>query len=283
MNCKHVQELLPLYVGRDLEEKQAQLVSVHLESCAECASSADEYRETRKLLQVFSPPPVNEAVYAGIRQRVLREIEREPDPPALPRLIASMFGPRLGWAVATALLIAVSALAFYFIANRQPILTIDQQQLAGNDQAGERTTPDDQQIARPGPESAATPSYSPKQNDLPQRKSTGRSRAQNSAIARLVDQTHGRMVPGAVLNLSKSVAVDTPETRSLTTESSLGNNLAEHDTIPTRQSATPEKTLRVEMQTKDRNIRIIWFSHPPTKQNSPGKSFKGTPEVRSDV
>jgi hypothetical protein len=36
-----------------------------------------------------------------------------------------------------------------------------------------------------------------------------------------------------------------------------------------------EKTLRVEMQTKDRNIRIIWFSNQLTKQDSPSESSKG--------
>ena len=46
--------------------------------------SADEYRETRQLLQLFAPPPFSEAVYAGIRQRVLREIGRESSAPTLP-------------------------------------------------------------------------------------------------------------------------------------------------------------------------------------------------------
>jgi hypothetical protein len=283
MNCEHVEKLLPLYVGRDLEDKRAKLVSAHVESCAECASLADEYRETRKLLQVFSPPPVSEAVYAGIRQRVLREIGREPEPAALPRLLTLVFGPRLGWAVATMVLIAVSALAFYFIANRRPILTIDEQQLAGNSRAVERTTPDDRQVVRPGPESAVTPSYSLKENDRPQRASTGRNRSRSSAIARSADQTNGGSVPSDAVDSRTPAAVDTPDVRSLAAGASLGNNLAEHNTSPMLDSTIPEKTLRVEMQTKDRNIRIIWFSHPPTKQNSPGKSFKAIPEVRSDV
>jgi predicted anti-sigma-YlaC factor YlaD len=50
MNCKDVQELLPLYVGGDLKEKRARPVTEHVQSCADCAGSADEYRESRQLL-----------------------------------------------------------------------------------------------------------------------------------------------------------------------------------------------------------------------------------------
>ena len=37
MNCKQTEELLPLYTGRDLEEKHAILVTEHLKTCAGCA------------------------------------------------------------------------------------------------------------------------------------------------------------------------------------------------------------------------------------------------------
>jgi hypothetical protein len=53
------------------------------------------------------------------------------------------------------------------------------------------------------------------------------------------------------------------------------NNLAEPDVVPARDPAISEKTLRVEMQTKDPNIRIIWFTPQPTKQASPSKFSKG--------
>src|SRR5688572_19327466 len=115
MNCNHVLELLPLYVGGDLEEKRAKLITAHVQACAVCAGSADEYRETRQLVQQFAPPQFSEAVYTVIRQSVLREVGRESISPTLPQLVASWFRMRLTWAVAPALLIAVSVLAFYFI------------------------------------------------------------------------------------------------------------------------------------------------------------------------
>ena len=274
MNCKHVQELLPLYVGRDLEENRAKQVTTHVQSCAECASSADEYRKSQRLLQLFAPPPFSEATYAGIRQRVLREIERESTAPTLAQLFASLFRPRLRWAVATALLLAVSVLALYSIANRKN----DRRQLADNRRTVDQTKRDEQKTARSrGPESAVSPSSS--NNDGPRLASTGNKGA-DMTIAGSVDHTHEsqrRRSPGAAAGRTMSVTVNTRDTRSMTAEvSPAGNNLAEPDTVPARDPLPSEKTLRVEMQTKDRNIRIIWFSHQRTKQDS---SFKSSDSI----
>ena len=75
MKCKQVEELLPLYAGRELAEKRATLVSEHLQTCVACARVADEYRESIQLTEQFAPPVLNDAVFAALRQRVLSEIE----------------------------------------------------------------------------------------------------------------------------------------------------------------------------------------------------------------
>jgi anti-sigma factor RsiW len=248
MNCRHVQELLPLYVGRDLEEKRAQQVTAHVQSCAECASCADEYRETRQLLQQFAPPSFSDAMYGGIRQRVLREIERESTAPTLAQLFASLVRPRLRWAVATALLLAVSMLAFYFIANQKNDRQQNKQQMVKNRGTGSQSD----YLAgavRAGltgtagaPPPLATSSPKPRLNLPAQRVG------------------HSRRAGGAPAVPAESPSYSPVETK--------GPSL--------NPSATSEKTLRVEMQTKDRNIRIIWFSHQRIKQESPSKPSEST-------
>ena len=261
MNCKHVQELLPLYVGRDLEEKRAQMVMAHVQSCVACTGSADEYRETHQLIKQFAPPPVSDAVYAGIRQRVLREIEQEAMAPGLSRLLDSLFRPRLRWAVATALVLAVFVSTFYFIAKRKPNLVNDQPQVAGSDRtlAGRAST----SIK----ESEGVPPASIVKNKGPAKRLAGgvhQSPRKSPATAAGADQT-------------RSVALHTPDTPSMTGETlPTGNNLTEPDALPARDSANSGKTLRMEMQTKDPNIRIIWFAPQPTRQFSPIKFSKGT-------
>lgn len=273
MNCKHVQELLPLYVGRDLEEKHMKLVTAHVECCAECAGSADEFRRTQQLLHLFAPPTFSEAVYSGIRQRVLREIGTESTAQTVPQLVASLFRPRPRWAVVTALLLAVSVFAFYFIASRKT-----DRQLAGGKPTVETTQ--DQQTSSPSAanESAAAPSPSSKENYGPSPLSTGENSGGRS-IAVSVNpavQSQRRRSSGAVADRTGSGGVNTPDAPSMAASASqLDNNLAKPDTSSARDPLTPEKTLRVEMQTKDRNIRIIWFSHQPTKQDFPNKSSEG--------
>jgi len=257
MNCKHVQELLPLYVGRDLAEKSAQMVTAHVQSCAECAGSADEYRETRQLLQQFAPPPVSEAVYAGIRQRVLRGIEKEPTAPGLARLLDDLFRPRLRWAVATALLLAVCVSAFYYVANRANDRRTGQQLAESGGTVERPTSPSRKERDGLQPASAD-------QNRGPVQGLTGRTRPSQR---RKGAGAHERTRPGTL---------NTAETRAMTAEAfPKVDGLAEPDAVPSLDPIAPEKTLRVEMQTNDPNIRIIWFTPQPTKQDSPNKFSKG--------
>jgi hypothetical protein len=259
MNCKLVQELLPLHVGHDLEEKRALLVVAHLQSCAECAGSADEYRETRQLLQQFAPPPFGEAVYTGIRQRVLREIEREAATPGLSRLLGSLFPSRLRWAFATALLLVVGVFVFYFIAKRPN----DRHQVAD--------------IRHTVPGSASS---SLKKSPGPLSVATDRNPRAGTLIAGSVDRTRQsqrKKSSGVAAERTSSVALNKPDTRSISPQTlPEGDNLGEPDAASVSDPATSGKTLRVEMQTKDPNIRIIWFAPQPIKQDSPTKSSKGT-------
>src|SRR5207245_11215653 len=115
MNCNYVQDLLPLYAGRDLDEKRADLVAEHVKSCAACEHSADEYRETMQMMRQFEPPPFSEAVYAGIRRRVLSEIEAKSTAPTILQMVPTLFRRRVGWAIAASVLFAVATLAIFMV------------------------------------------------------------------------------------------------------------------------------------------------------------------------
>ena len=226
MNCQQTEKLLPSYAGGDLDEKRAGLVMAHLQSCANCADATDEYRETRQLVQHFAPPLFNEDVYAGIRRRVLREIETEAAAsPAFSEIFAGLFRPSLRWAYVAALL-AVSVFAIYFIASRQN----DQHQFARNNPTVNKPAPTEPSKGRSKPASTAT-------NSPP------------------LDESSNKPLPKHIR----------PSRRTPTTaEVSSNSNLTESAVVPAVDSAVSEKTLRMEIQTKDPNIRIIWFSQHGT-------------------
>ena len=264
MNCKDIQELLPLYVGHDLPAKRASLVATHVQSCVECADLEGEYRESRQLPQFFAPPVFSEGVYDGIRDRVLRHIEEESSVAAAPQLFSGLFRPRLSWACAAALLLIVG-FAFYFSVNRQ-----EDRRLATNGTPGINQS----EVGSNGSKLAAIPPL-PDQTPAPPDEIISRNTGPHKAnsVAHRPQQTRTVVASD---NRGNSVTVYPPHAGVLTAEASANNrNPIKPETIPAGDSTSAEKTIRVEMQTKDRNIRIIWFSHQSTKQDFPNKSSEG--------
>ena len=258
MNCKQVEELLPLYAGRDLEEKCATLVNVHLQTCMACARVADEYRESVQLTQQFAPPVFSEAVYAGIRQRVLREIETEAMAPVWSQTIANLFRPRLTWAIAGTLLIIVSMFAIYFIVIRGN----DEQHLADNPPA--KVQPAIKERSNSGPQGDKRAAPSP----------SVQSGGKEQQLAG-VPQPQRKRSRDTLAHRVNTVGAKSPEASSTADNvAPQPSSLPEPMVFPHRDSAALSKTLRVEIQTKDPKIRIIWFVQQETKPVIP--SSKGT-------
>ena len=220
MNCKNVEPLLSLYVGRDLEEERARLVAAHLQSCTECTLAADEYDEANQLLQAYEPPSFGDEIYAGIRKHVLDEIEREFHVPGWPRIFSQIFlplvQPRMRWITAV-LLLAISVTALYLSRNRSPQLLNDRQVAVRTEKPNQAERGD---VRTENSEPAVLPSLSNKgqhRTAATRRPMTGKRRANDRVVQRALDVS------------------------------------------PPSSAAAP---LRVEIQTSDRNIRIIWLSGP---------------------
>ncbi len=243
MNCKQAEELLPLYAGHELEENHATLVTEHLQTCAACAQVAGEYRESIQLTEQFAPPVFSDAVYAGIRQRVLREIEAEATAPTWLQAIANLFRPRLTWAIASVLLIAISLFAVYFIVNKQS---------------------HEPQLADIPPRKIQEESNPGSQDDNAAPVSTGGKKERLAGNTKPPRKRSGD---------TNTVATKTPDTWTTANNVSAQSSSLPEPMVFPRNSAAPGKTMRLELQTKDPNIRIIWFVQQepqPTIQNSKG-------------
>jgi hypothetical protein len=241
MNCKQTEALLPLYAGRDLEEKRAALVTEHLQTCAACARVADEYRESVQLTEQFAPPIFSDAVYAGVRQRVLRELETDVMAPAWSQTIASLLRSRLTWATAGALLIVVSMFAIYFIMKERQV----EQQLA--QQPPVKIQPGTKERSNSGPQDN-------RRAELPSSPNIAGEKQHAAGIPQLQRRKRSR---DTLADRMKTVA--SPETTSA------ANNVSSSLLFPRPNSAALSKPLRVEIQTRDPMIRIIWFVQPETK------------------
>ena len=221
MNCKNVEPLLSLYVGRDLEEEHSRLVAAHLQSCTKCALAADEYAGTRQLLQGYEPPVFSDEIYTGIREQVLNKIERESRAPVRPGLFSQLFlvlvQPRMRW-ITAALLLAISVTALYL--SRKPL----------------RHPPNDQQVA--------VQTREPNQADV--RSENTNASAGSSSFSNKEQVRKATKRSTITRNRANSGVVAT-------------NRLRESDKT-TKVPSSASAPLRVELQTSDRNIRIIWLS-----------------------
>ena len=245
MNCNRVEELLPLYVGHDLEEERARLITTHVRTCSQCARSAREYRETNQLLQRIEPPQFSEATYLAVRNSVLRQIERESNAKTLLKFIARPFQPRLMWAASTAVLLAVCLFAYYFIANRTSGQRYEQANGASQPEKLKASPPPSRKDIKPA--------------------LTGTTGAP-SALARSSHKSRQNLTVWHSRRAGEAPAVPVREAQY--------SRVEPKGTTPST-SLPADKTLRLEIQTNDRNIRIIWFSHPSTNEGSPNESSKG--------
>jgi hypothetical protein len=242
MNCKNVEELLPLYVGRDLEAERARQINAHIESCIECARSAREYVEANQFLKAFEPPQFSEATYAAVRSNVLREIERKSSAPGLIEFFMRALSLRVTWAVSAAAMVVVCAFAYYFLADRMSQPGYHPEFTANS--GGEKTGTRDE---RANAGTVVVPPVPPKKSN----RTTFNLLAQASR--------HSTRAGGTPAVPVKSASYSPVEPR----DASLNT------------SGTSEKTLRLEIQTSNPNIRIIWFSHPSNNEGSPSESSKG--------
>jgi hypothetical protein len=219
MNCKNIEPLLSLYPGSDLEEEQSRLVATHLQSCTECAFAADEYARVGQLLQVYEPPVFSDESYAGIREQVLNDIERESHVRVWPGIFSQLFlvlvQPRMRW-ITAALILAISVTALYFSRNPSPQLPNPPHvavRMVEPNQVGSGT--DVRSAATKSAGSSSFPNQGPVRTAIKHRPISRKREARVDVARRFVDRS---------------------------------------------QPSSAAAPLRLEMQTSDRNIRIIWLS-----------------------
>lgn len=237
MDCKRVTELLPLYVGSDLGERDLKLVTEHVRSCENCTSSMDEYRQTRWMVQGFAPPAFGDDLYTGIREHVLNEIGNKPARATLSHLFASLFSSPVRWA-AFAVLVVTVALSFYIIGVR-----------VDTDQRTALTSPADSPMQDP---------IEPSRDDKSLQSSNGDNTKPGivtggSDVHRSQRKTRFEK---AAERPRKRIAAQVPEIINAKTA-------PENDRLPNRDPAASPAAVRMEIQTSDPNIRIIWFSPRP--------------------
>jgi hypothetical protein len=243
MRCAQAEKLIPLFVGDDLPVEQTVELRDHLESCAQCQRLVVEFEESRNWLINFAAPEFDEATLDGMRDHVLEEIGRSEKRPGLAEWILPGWNPRFAFAASMALLLLIAASALIIYRQQKSPMAKPGETASDNRESRPEAPPgidrenrrpsNESKVAntRPGSNKPARKSFKPDLNEPPQ-----------VGIQPIE--------PEPVL-IAQTPATDQPVNPEPST-----NDLAEN-----------RKMLRIEIQTADPNIRIIWFA--PKSDTSP--------------
>jgi anti-sigma factor RsiW len=223
MDCRRIETLIPLYVEGDLGREQADRVRSHLSRCGACALVAAEYEASQAWLRSYAPPEFDDAFYGEMRGAVMAGIEEEKDRRGFFQLFAPRLNARLVFASTAALLVVAAALAFY--ASRGPSGPVKQAEEMASSTTGEAETA---ATAQGGVIQATDEKPALKNHSTP-------GSAATSSVPR-----HSRR---------KKETVENVVTNPRENEAALSAN------VP-----SAEGPLRIEIQTADPTVRIIWIA-----------------------
>jgi putative zinc finger protein len=248
MLCTHAEKLIPLFAGDDLPAREADALRRHLESCANCRRLAAEFEESRDWLRGFPAPQVDEAMLDGVRDSVLRDIGRIENRERWLQWIVPAWNLRFVFATSLALLLT-GALLGLVINHRQ--------------------SPHD-----PKSDWAEAPKGGSDPVKLPPGKTLdGQANDDQQAASRKNDRRKFRREP------IKREPSESPQAEERMVEPDLVTQntgavgpIIDPSAAPDPADTDPDANqdmLRIEIQTADPNIRIIWFA--PKSDASPRK------------
>lgn len=241
MKCEHFENLIPLYVGGDLEPPQADDLRQHLTGCAHCRRVTEDFQASQTWLTGFAVPEFDEASFATMRASVISQIERQEKRGRLIEWLLPKFSPRFVLASAAIALAIVSGLVAAVYRQQPSPSRIGGEVIADNGSHRNQAAGDGKVITAGGQISTTTG----KERRFP------RSKRADSTL----------LPPEAFNNGGFSNPLEPP-------------------VIPDEQPVTepapatePEEKemLRIELQTADPNIRIIWLT-PKTPSPTDSKT-----------
>lgn len=267
MRCARFEQLLPLYAGGDLDAAAVERTEAHLRTCADCARAADEYKGVPHWVRLYTAPEFAEDFFDGIRRNVLREIETEAAAPGLAQTFSRFFSrTALAFASVAALVITSALILGLYLGGRRAPESL---------QAADSPRPSVAEgLATAGRTEATPPPASGGRTIATSSPAPGRASAQGGGFetkrtrprvkAHAAVVAGGRPPGGATVAATETASGAGPERSPAATPTADG--AAGRTEVAGAAPAAPQ-ALRIEMQTRDPNVRIIWLVSQQTAAN----------------
>lgn len=239
MRCTTTENLLPLYVEGDLAEDEMQTVRAHLSSCDSCRRTEEEFRASQSRLHAFRAPEFGEEFYKSIRGAVMSEIRsRPPKPVYFFQDVRAHLPARPAMAALAVSSLVVCALLFYGVRYR---FSNSGSHLVAVENGLRELNPSQYDGSNGSSKTGVAIKRERERAERQSGSSYGSPARQNLATVSQKDMRSGTTVP-----------VRTNETSAAVRKSATASGASD--------SAAPTQAVaRIEIQTSDPNIRIIWL------------------------
>jgi len=231
MKCRRVKKLLPLYVEGDLASNRAEQISAHLEWCGQCNWLADEYTESQTWLHTNEAPEFDQEFLDHFKSGVMRRLEETAARPSLLTSIAQHWSRRQMLAMSGVMIIAVGMVVLYIYQARMDLKT-PIVETAKKPTQPEETPRDDPRV---------TVDRTQEHPTVPSKHSTRHSNQMAHKAGPVTDSQE----PPLFSQVNRWIELGTPNETAITQKDGT-------DDLP--------EMLRIDFQTADPNIRIIWFT-----------------------
>jgi hypothetical protein len=271
LSCERACELLPLHIAGDLEGSREREVAAHVAGCDECRTLATEFDESRSLLaEACAPPEFGSDFYANIRSAVLAEIARDQRRPSTPSFFNALFRRRLAHAATFALLLLACLMALQHL-RRNTRETLQQIVTTQDTNGSSREKEIAVDAPSPSPEHSTTLTNSHSSDN---RRGDSESRALFVKAERSARELHpewktrrdAMASAGTLQRVLDEIAL-VPRASLNSVRAMMASGASAVASSNAASQSAPEVS-RIEIQTADPNIRIIWLS--PRKAEEPG-------------
>ena len=276
MKCTRVEKFLPLHVAGDLAgRRRRRAVEQHLAACARCRLAAAEYHASRELFRAAAlSPDFDDAFYEEIRNSVLARI-RHDRTLAPPSGFFRLFDTRLAYAASLSLLLVVAALALHAYTRRTSVDGTARKMIAHANREG-LTTPAPIMPSPPARPGSGGTSTSPRALDEAARETTASERralkstlpGTRTHVERARDEARPSLPPTGHTPSHAGINRPAPAVAAVVTtaQALLKEPVATAQTVATKSAVaggvvtdTQPEVSRIEIQTADPDIRIIWL------------------------
>ena len=266
MNCKKAAQLIPLFIEADLETAAMQSLTEHLEACDSCRCVAKEFQASQSLLHSVALPEFSENTFVQMRSSVLNEIAR----PKISDLLHPIWNWKTAFAASLAMITLMSGIVIYRLNITENIVA---QTPRTSDKKHEfSAVASSKDLVKPSSVSSKVLKPRRGRKNIAQGEVSGRERnpgkigTNHSSPERAIDIdneiiTAKSVAPFGANDLSANIP------RGAT----LGFMLPPASQAENAAAQLPEpEMLRIEIQTADPNIKIIWLAPKDTNSSRTG-------------